>query len=674
MKPTFRDRIKATWRAWSAQKVDDWDRYLDTLVGGVPARSGVTVNAETALNFSAFFNGVQQISQTVASLPLILYKRVGEGNKERLRAHPLYGILHRKVNPRMPAFIWKEVTQYHLLVWGNAYSFIRWEDDNRVKELWPMNPERTWPEVVNGNLVYKFRNEQNREVIYPAEVILHIPGLGFDGIKGYSLLSLARESIGLGLGYDEFAARFVGQGTHSGGVATHPGKLSPEAYDRLKKSLSDSYAGLNKVGKIMVFEEGMTYQNLGMPLKDAEFLSSRTFQINEIARWLNMPPHKLKELSHATYDNITSEQISWLQDTIRPWLERWESYIDFKLLNDEEQKTAFAEFLPESILRTDIKTRYEAYHIARMDGIISANEWRALENMNPLDDEVGDKIWMPLNMVDARKSDEMFTQRSQPVQEEEEENSTREQRTMGIAEIRSIAGRRRVADSYRERFKEATRKILKRERTAIMRIAKKTLQERALKDFGNQIDEFYEKNRDVIRAAFAGVYQSYAADIYPIALEEVNGKGEPDEEFRRYVDQYSDNTSTRYINSSRGQIKGIARDSEQPIEDIEQRLNDWEEKRPEKIASREVVDGETGIAQYVYFAAGFKTRWVTIGDSCPYCNAMNGRVIGRAGAFLMAGDSFEPEGAVNGPLQISRDTRHPQLHQGCDCTVSAALL
>jgi hypothetical protein len=259
---------------------------------------------------------------------------------------------------------------------------------------------------------------------------------------------------------------------------------------------------------------------------------------------------------------------------------------------------------------------------------------------------------------------------------EPEENSAppKEQRVMSMAEIRSIAGRRRVADAYRERFKEATRKILKRERTAIMRIAKKTLQERALTDFNRELDGFYDKNRDVIRSAFAGVYQSYAAEIFPIAREEVNGKGEPDEEFSRNIDQFADNTSTRYINSSRGQIKAIARDSEKPVEDIEQRLNEWDEKRPEKVSSREVVDGETGIAQYVYFAAGFKTRWVTIGDSCPYCNALNGRVIGRSGAFLMAGDSFEPEGAVNGPLKQITDTRHPQLHEGCDCTVSAALL
>jgi HK97 family phage portal protein len=397
---TLLQRLQAATRVfrvsaqWQAQSVADLDRWIEGRSGG-----GV-VDDERALSIAAWFSGVQQICQTVASLPLFVY-RLRDDRRERHEAHPVFPVLRYRANPLTTAFAYKETAQLHLIHAGNHYAYIQRDDAYRPRALWPLNPWRTKPQVDNGIRTYEYRPPRGQMRVFEDEEIFHVAGLAFDGTKGYSILQLARESLTTGTSQERFANRFYENGTNVGAVLRHPSKLSQDAHDRLSKSLREKYSGAENVNKTMILEEGMEFEKLGMDLVDAQFLESRVFTVQEIARWLNMPPHKLKDLSRATYDNIQSEQMSYYVDTLRPWLERWESAIDSQLLNG--QSGVYSEFLIDALFRADIQTRYEAYTSARNTGWMNADEIRQRENLPPLGGEQGSVYWMPENMRDARE-------------------------------------------------------------------------------------------------------------------------------------------------------------------------------------------------------------------------------------------------------------------------------
>ena len=399
----IRDRLRNARAAYRANiSISQLDDAMDLAINGEPTRAGVVVSNETALNFSAVFCAVNIIAGSIASLPLHVYRRVGEGSKEPYRDHSLYDLLHNQPNSEMTSYVFREILQQHCLLMGNAYAEIIPDRLGRPAELWPVNPGAVNVRRDEKNMiVYEIDEGGGEKRLVPAERMFHMPGLGFDGRVGYSVLAKARETFGLGLAMEEFQARFYGQGTNIGSVLEHPGRLSPEAHERLVKDLQEKRGGLTQAHKSMVLEEGMKFVKTGMPLEDAQFLESRVFQIGEIARWFNLPPHKLKELSRATYSNIEQQQIEFLQDSIRPWAVRWEQHISWKLLRQGERRVVFAEFNLDGLQRGDTKSRMEAYAALRNVGAINADEIRAKENMNPIGDLAGEMYWRPLNMGDA---------------------------------------------------------------------------------------------------------------------------------------------------------------------------------------------------------------------------------------------------------------------------------
>lgn len=387
---TLAARIQRAIRAFTLK---DFEDQMNSEVLGAPTLSGAVVDRDTALTFSAFYNGVQQISQTVASLPFPVYRRLSETQRERYRTHNLWAPLNRKASPYMTAFTWRETMTHHALVWGNGYSYKLRDRAGRVIGFVLLNPERTDVQLKDGRPIYVHKTRSNEPKELAWDDVFHLPGIGFDGLRGYSVLTVARESLGVGLALQEFGARFFGQGTNVGGVIKRPAtapKLSPEASTRLKNDLREQWEGLTKANKLLVLEEGMEYDKVGMPLDDAQFLASKQFSIQDIARWLNMPPHKLKDMSRSTFSNIEQEQLSYVVDTIRPWLVRWESSVNNFLVQDYEQNDIFCEHLVDALLRGDISTRYAALATARQNGIINANEWRQLENWNPIEGEAGE--------------------------------------------------------------------------------------------------------------------------------------------------------------------------------------------------------------------------------------------------------------------------------------------
>jgi len=668
MKYGITKRLGTAIRAFRFPSIADLDRIMDMAVSGSPVHSGVVVNRDTALNFSAFWCGVNLICQSIASLNLRLYKQINDNTKKFYKSHPLWNILKVNVSKYMTTFIWKETAHLHLILYGNTYSFIDRDMGGRVIGLILINPERMRPERVGGEIVYIFTKNNGEEELFRFDEIYHVPGLGFDGIKGYSILKIAAESIGLGLAYEEFAARFIGNGTHVGGILKTPNKLTPQARENLKKSFNEAYSGLGNAHKALLLEEGVEWDKTVMPLQDAEFMASRTFQVDEIARWLNIPPHKLKELTRATYDNITSEQISWLQDTIRPWLERDEAIMNFKLLNDWERRNLFCEYDFESILRSDPKTRSEAHHIMRQDGIISTDEWRAKENLNPVGGEYGDERLVPMNMIPASKLYDSNT----PIQKVGDQQKNLENKSsLSKRQAESISERKKLARVYEPIFAENIRGIIKKERKDVSKIIKKYFKERAGFDFKLELKNYYNDFLKTFNEAWGPIFKTFSRAIAKVSIKEIERDIMP-AGFDQEVDKYIDNTGKRYISSSQGQIiKLVNENPDDEINAIENRMDDWYNTRPDRIGHRESVDGETGIAQIVFFANGFRSMWVTIGSSCPYCQRMDGKIISRGGTFLNAGEKLTAEGLPDFP--VTYNISHPSAHSGCDCTVMATI-
>jgi len=367
------------------------DKYFTSsrLVYVPVVKGGMLVDHDTALSLSAVFAAVRYISETIASLPWELRQRRKGGGSDPALTHNVYRLLHGRPNPEMGAFNWRMFMLSMVNLWGNAYAEIERDTVKRPVALWPIHPNRVEPKRENGQLYYSV--DGGRINLMPDD-IYHISGLGNDGIKGYSVVSLAARSIGAGLAADEFAASFFENGVVTSGNLKHPKKLGDKAYERLKKEFKEKHGGPKNAWKPLILEEGMEWQTMTMPLKDAEFLASRKFTTTEIARWFRVPPHKIADLEYAHFNNIEHLSIEVVQDTLIPWNVRLEQEANYKLISSRTQNLFYSKINVNGLLRGDSKARAEYYQKMRNMGAINSDEIRALEEMNPIPG--GDKYVM----------------------------------------------------------------------------------------------------------------------------------------------------------------------------------------------------------------------------------------------------------------------------------------
>jgi len=380
-----------------------WYPSLWNLVGSM-SLSGEKVTESTALTYAAVWCAVNLISGTVSTLPLHLLRK--EQNKTiTAKKNRIYRVLHDEFNPMMTAETGRAVMMAHLLTWGNCYAEKVVNNMGEIIELWPISPDRVEIESLdNQQIIYRITvNRQPYRLT--RERILHIPGLGFDGFQGYSVIAMARKSIGLAMAMETFGALYFGSGTHPGVVVKHPGQLSAQGHDNLKKSLSETHSGLGQSHKLMLLEEGMTIEKIGIPPEDSQFLESRQFQIPEVARWFNLPPHKLKDLTRSSFSNIESEQISFVTDSILPWLIRLEQNYALQLLSSIEKKQEFFfRHNVDGLMRGNAKDRGEYYRTMFNIGAMSINDIREKEDWDPV--EGGDERFIPLNMIPLSRFNE----------------------------------------------------------------------------------------------------------------------------------------------------------------------------------------------------------------------------------------------------------------------------
>ena len=360
--------------------------------------SGKPVNAQTAIQLSTVYACVRVISETVASLPLGVYEATDDGS-QKATDHSLYFLLHDEPNSEMTSFVLREVMLAHLLLYGNSYCQILRSGRNQITGLYPLLPDHMEVDRdKNGMLTYTYSTSTGQRVIMAPEEVLHIPGLGFDGVMGYSPIALERNAIGLGIASEEYGSKFFSNGARPSGILTHPNTVKNPA--ALRESWNSIYGGSGNANRVAILEEGMRFEPIAIPNNEAQFLETRKFQVDEICRIFRVPPHLVGDLEHATFSNIEHQSIDFAVHTIRPWLVRIEQSMNRALFSDEERGRFYVQFNIDGLMRGDYKSRMEGYAIARQNGWMSANDIRALENQNPIpSEEGGDAYLVNGNMI-----------------------------------------------------------------------------------------------------------------------------------------------------------------------------------------------------------------------------------------------------------------------------------
>ena len=383
-----------------------WNPSLWNLAGS-QSLSGESVTESSALTYSAVWDAVGQISGAISTLPLHLLRN-DQNKTVQADEKKLFRVMHSEFNKYMTAQIGREVLTAHILTWGNCYAEKVYNGYGEIVELWPIPPNRVRMEMKEGELIYQIRVD-NEDIPLKRAQILHIPGLGFDGFQGYSVIAMARKSIGLGMALETFGSAYFGNGTHPGVIVSHPMKLDPIAKKNLQSALTETYSGLGQAHRLMLLEDGMTLTSVGIPPEDSQFLESRTFQVSDIARWFHIPVHRLKNLERATNNNIESEQLSWVVDTLLPLCIRVEQCYDQQLLSENEKTKQLLYFRHnlDGQMRGNSKDRAEYYKTMTSIGGMTINNVREKEGFDKFNTPYADEPFIAINnMIPLSKIDE----------------------------------------------------------------------------------------------------------------------------------------------------------------------------------------------------------------------------------------------------------------------------
>lgn len=368
----------------------------------MPSRHAqVPIDHDTAMKYSAFYRGVAYISQSIAGLPWEVLRQTPD-KTERLTRHPLWYTLRIRANPEMSAFSFKETMIAHAITHGNGFAEIEFDEGGRPLYFWLITPDRVQvkrnPET--NEIYYEIANYTAPPTILPPWKMFHLHGLGFDGLTGYSLITMAARSLGLSIAAEMYGEDFFANGAVSTGYLQHPKSLGDEAYTRLKDQMQEK-AMFGRKWRPMVLEEGMKWESIALNARDSQMLETRQFQVSDIARWLGLPPHKLADLTRSTYSNIESQSIEVVNDAFMPWIYRAEQEANYKCFTGRE-RGVITKMNVRGLLRGDDMSRAAYYQIMRNIGVYSTNTILRLEDMDPVGPE-GDELLVQLNQTTLKR-------------------------------------------------------------------------------------------------------------------------------------------------------------------------------------------------------------------------------------------------------------------------------
>ena len=437
----FRSRDKPTDRTSGSS--------YSFFMGGTTA--GKAVTERSAMQMTAVYACVRILSEAVAGLPLHLYRYTKDGGKEKAIDHPLYHLLYEEPNPEMSSFVFRETLMTHLLLWGNAYAQIIRNGKGEIVALYTLMPNRmTVERDENGQLYYLYTKSSDDAptmkgvtVKLSTSDVLHIPGLGFDGLVGYSPIAMAKNAIGLAIATEEYGAKFFANGAAPSGVLEHPGTIKEPG--KVREAWQSQFGGSANSNKIAVLEEGMKYTPISISPEQAQFLETRKFQIDEIARIFRVPPHMVGDLEKSSFSNIEQQSLEFVKYTLDPWVVRWEQSLSRILFTPEEKKKYFFKFNVEGLLRGDYESRMSGYATARQNGWMSANDIRELENLDRIPAKDGGDLYLVNgNMLPLEKAGAFADTENN--NDGKEEESDEEQEVLGVEEPdKRKAGRRTSA-------------------------------------------------------------------------------------------------------------------------------------------------------------------------------------------------------------------------------------
>lgn len=595
---------------------------------GQEATAGERVNEKTALGVPAVYACVRVLSESIASLPLILYERTSEG-KQRARGHSLYPLLHDQSNPIMTSYELRELMVACLCLKGNAFFYVE-RDMGEVVALWPISPDRMTVEAKGQHLVYTYQADDG-EKKYRSEDVLHIRGLSSDGIIGYSPLDLLRENFSYALAVRRFSSNFFSRGAWPSGILTHPSSLGNNK-EKFTKAFKSQFQGAKKAHSVFVLEGGMSWESVSVSPEQGQMIDSMKLSVVEIARIFRVPLNLVMDYERSTYANVTEQNRSFLTHTLRPWLSRIEQAIFKSLLTERERERYFVEHLTADLLRGDTKERYETYQIARQAGIMSVNEIRALENMNKVEGGDQHEIQQP----EAKKK-----------------------------AVRSLSGgieaRDRITENYRSIIFEACRFVVGREHQSVTRAIKDHERGRKVPSIRTWLEEFYSDIfPDALKSRMGETLRALVAAIQDASENEIGTKVD----LQDFFDDHLQHLSRRW---SLGSLKQLLHLLEtEGAEAIIQRVDEWadDDHKAKKSADRVMVDTPNMVFAATCFAAGYKIKSNTRGDSCPFCKTLDGKVVGRGEPMLAAGDWEATSGQL---MRVRRPRIAPGYHAGCRC-------
>ena len=366
--------------------------------------AGKQVNEKTALTFSAVYSCIRVLSESIGQLPIHVFKRESDGDRIHAMNHPVDTIVGKQPSPIYTPFSFYSTMASNCLLWGNSYALIERNGAMRPTKLNIIHPSLVTPYFDdNNNVYYEVRsdgNQTNKGIKYDAKEILHFRGFSYDGINGISPIALHKDSIGLGMACVEYGASFFGNGASLSGVLEHPSKLSKEAQERLINSWNSKYQGSSNAGKTAVLEEGLKYKAISMPPDQAQFIATRKFSVEDVARIFRVPQHMIQNLDNATYSNIEQQSIDYVVHSLTPWLVQFEQEMNAKLFRENEKRDHYVKFNTNGLLRGDQKSRGDYYQTLWNIGAISIDEIRGFEDMNKLPNGQGEKHFVPLNYTE----------------------------------------------------------------------------------------------------------------------------------------------------------------------------------------------------------------------------------------------------------------------------------
>lgn len=476
------------------------DAFLYDLLGSEKTATGERVTYKSALSLDAVWRAVWLISSGVAKLPIGVYRREGDG-KQRLADHPAFVLLERRPNEYMTPFTLKQTLEANALLHGNGYAAIV-RRRGVPEELLPLDPSVTYPVRANGVLWYV--THANGELIrLAAEDVLHVKGLGYDGLQGYSVLSYAAEAIGLGLGQRKYNAKFFGGGARPGVVLEAPGMVKPEHREELRRSFERMHQGIENSHRVAILTNGLKLHPFTVNAKDSQLLESRGFTIREIANFFGLPPHKLGDTTRQGYASLEQENQSYLDDTLDPWLVTWEEECTAKLLSEAERRadTHLIEFNRSALVRADMAQRFTAYQTGLLSGFLSVDEVRGRENLNPLPEGAGRVFYRPLNVAVVDESGGVLYQTDGSVDTQSADGEPAGPAVDDPEALRSDA----TLDALRAPVRDAARRMARRLGVHVRKATRDS------KTFLDAVGTLPEEHRATVVDAFASALAPAAA-------------------------------------------------------------------------------------------------------------------------------------------------------------------